>query len=421
MVAPTLQAEGGIAAVTAGSLTITLPAHATDDILVCTVMVWAPSTIPPMATIPTPSGWTKVVGIYDTGGTEISYYWRRATSGSETNPVFTRGLNWDTGTDTCYAGRAYVIRGCITSGNPWDEIDPTTAYTTTTGPFDAVTVSGSERLVVQFGGMTDNASWGAAPSGWTAGTAVTSTTGKDAGFQTFRKDNVSANTSADESNVTAPAQGGYLFFGVSFKPPVGGATEQFIAAAIDISPSIATALAREAFLAVALDVSPGIATALIREAFIASALDVSPAINTSLTREAFLSSALDISPSVASSLTRGAFIASALDISPAIDTALTIEQFMAAADALELAISTSISATAEQLLASSLDISPSISTALIREQFLSAAFDIALTINDAITREAFLSVALDIAPLIDTNITGGTGVSLHSRLTLGVG
>ena len=229
MAAPTLQAEGTIAAVTTGSVTPTLPSHATDDILVVHAMIWVPNTASkPITTMPTPATWNKEVGFFDTGGAEISLFWKRATSGAESNPVLTRAAGWDTGTDTCYAARAYVVRGVVKSGTPWDEIDPTGAYTTTTGPFDAVTVSGAERTVIQFGGMTDDAAWGAAPGGWTAGTAATSGTGTDAGFQTFRKENVSSDTGTDETNVSAPVQGGYIFQGASFIPAAATPRSGFV-------------------------------------------------------------------------------------------------------------------------------------------------------------------------------------------------
>ena len=224
MAAPTLVAQGAIAAVTTGSLTVTLPAHQADDILVVTLAVWEPNAASDMAAPGTTSGWTYRMDNPIIPGSQIdgrlAMFWKRATSGAETNPVFTQPSPGDTGADTAFAGRAYVIRGCITSGDPWDDIvQNATPYTAANGAFPAVTVSGSERLVVQFLVSTDNQAAGAAPSGWTAGTAVTSATGTDSGFQTFRKDNVSTSTAADTSTVAAPAAGAYGFFGVSFKPP----------------------------------------------------------------------------------------------------------------------------------------------------------------------------------------------------------
>lgn len=217
MAAPTLQAQGTLNAVTTGTLGVTLPSHLTDDIFIVPVLVNVEATAGTAAAIPDLAGWTKDQGFKNDDG-EAAIFWKRAASGSETSPTFTRGAGWDTGTDTYYGGRAYVIRGCITSGDPWDQFVWSVATVTANDPFPAVTVSGSERMVVQFFCSFDNSNGGAAPSGWTAGTAATTTTGTDGGFQTYRKDNVSSSTSADSSNAAAGTRG-FLFAGISFKPP----------------------------------------------------------------------------------------------------------------------------------------------------------------------------------------------------------
>ena len=230
MAAPTLQAEGAVAAVTNGNLTVTLPAHQTNDILVLITVLWAPNTVGSIGAEGGPSGWTFQSDIahipVETDG-RILVYWRRAVSSAETNPPVTRPTGADTGADTCYAGRAYTIRGCVTTGNPFESFVRTadSVYTAANGAFVAVTVSGVERLVTQFMSSMDNQAAGAAPSGWTAGTQATTATGTDAGFRTFRKDNVSSSTAADASAVAAPAQGIYGFFGVSFLPPAAADAE----------------------------------------------------------------------------------------------------------------------------------------------------------------------------------------------------
>jgi hypothetical protein len=154
---------------------------------------------------------------------QMGLFWKRATSGGET-VTFTRGANWDSGADTCYYARLFSIRGCITSGDPWDEVDPTACLTASNGSFDAVTVSGTERLVVQFGIRTNAAGtpFPAAPGGWTAGTADNNTGGTDGSSQTYRQDNVSSSTGADATSLSWSGSGGYAFIGVSFKPPGAG-------------------------------------------------------------------------------------------------------------------------------------------------------------------------------------------------------
>src|SRR5262245_788045 len=109
MATPTLQAEGAQNQVTTGTLTLTLPGHAADDILVCAVLFWGPNTAGSAAVIPTPSGWEKLGNIQSpaTPDGDIAVFAKRAASGSETNPTFSRGASWDTGTDTIFAGRAF--------------------------------------------------------------------------------------------------------------------------------------------------------------------------------------------------------------------------------------------------------------------------------------------------------------------------
>jgi len=262
MAAPTLQAEGTNNQVTSGTLTLTLPGHATDDILVCIVLFWLPNTTGSAAVIPDLADWTKQ-GFVQFPGTpdgEVAFFWRRATSGAETNPTFTRGASWDTGTDGIYAGRAYVIRGAINAGDPWDEFDPTAALTAANGSCDAVTVSGTERMVVQFLGKTDDFVTAPTISGWTAGTQVESITGTDSSFGTFRKDNVSSSTTADASTVEAVAAGAYVFFGVSFKP--------------GIAPVLGTALGAYTFTGTASGIPEVLGTAVAAETFTGTAQGV---------------------------------------------------------------------------------------------------------------------------------------------------
>lgn len=229
MAAPTLQAQGVTVANTTGSLTVTLAGHQADDILVLGLIIWAPNTALPNNVIPTPSGWTLIgsqvgIGVLGEETGWLAWFWKRATSGAETNPVCSRGSGWDTGTDTCFGGRAYTIRGCITTGNPWDATASAGPYNTANQAFAAITVSGTERMAVQFGNSTDDAAFVMTSSGWTTGTEDNDPTGTDCDFQTARKDNISSSTSADTATVSAPAQGAYGYMGISFKPPASGQT-----------------------------------------------------------------------------------------------------------------------------------------------------------------------------------------------------
>lgn len=223
MAAPTLQASGTIANVTTGNLTVTLPAHQADDILIVVVSGWVPNTTTGTNVMTAPAGgWAKLLSdslINTQIDGEWAIFWLRATASGTTNPAFTRPGSWDTGTDSAWGGRAYVIRGCAKTGNPWDDAAKSALHSAANGAFPAVTVSGSERTVIQFLSKSDDNGAVTAASGWTIDTAVGSTTGTDCSFQTIRKDNISASTTADTATIVAPVTGlRYQFYGISFKP-----------------------------------------------------------------------------------------------------------------------------------------------------------------------------------------------------------
>jgi hypothetical protein len=227
MAAPTLQAEGALAVATTGDLTTVLPAHQADDVFVLASGLWAPnsSDVPLIAA---PAGWTELAQLH-TGSSldgKLTWHWKRAASGAESNPTLVRPTGADTGADTCWGGRAYVIRGCVTSGNPWDEVDATPFRTTSNQPVDSLTVLGQNRLAIHFLVYTDDLADTPSISGWTAGTLVSSTTGTNHAECSFRKDDVSATTAAASPTLLpAAGAGGYAFLGVSFKPPPVLATD----------------------------------------------------------------------------------------------------------------------------------------------------------------------------------------------------
>jgi len=217
---PVLQAQGVTNANTSGSLTVTLPSHQANDILVLCLGFWGPNTAGSAADIPTPGGWTQFGGLNvpasGNADGKMQWFWKRAASSSETNPVCARGASWDTGTDTCFGGRAYTIRNCKTSGTPWADAQVSGPHTAANGALPAIGVTGDHSSIIQFLISLDNQAPGTI-GGWTAGTDDNDATGTDCDFQTFRKEDISAGTSADASTVAAPAQGAYGFCGVSFQ------------------------------------------------------------------------------------------------------------------------------------------------------------------------------------------------------------
>src|SRR6185503_15633195 len=104
--------------------------------------------------------------------------------------------------------------------------------------FDALTVAGAERLAIHFG-LRSNAEagfMGAAPGGWTAGASDNNTTGTDGSSRTYRQDNVSANTSAAAPTQSASTVGGYLYVGISFKPPASAFIMEAVGTYTDSAP-----------------------------------------------------------------------------------------------------------------------------------------------------------------------------------------
>lgn len=238
MPVPVLQTQGGVTGasvpVTSGSLIIELPAYQADDIVVITTVGWVPNTTTGTNTQSLSSPWTK----YSPNQTlitssiidgEWALFWARATSNSSlgTLVTFTRPTSWDTGTDTCWGGRAYIVRGCRTTGDPWDAITAGSLQSAANAAFPGVSYSDGNNLVVQFLVSADNQASGAAPSGWTAGTEAASTVGTDCMFQTFRQTfsvSGSGTSTASTSATGAPNQGRYIFFAASFTPPAITAT-----------------------------------------------------------------------------------------------------------------------------------------------------------------------------------------------------
>lgn len=226
MSAPLHVANGTIAAVTTGSLTVPLPAHEPDDILVAMIMAWVPNTGTSIGVGGTPAGWT--VGpnagllIAPAGQNDgwLRCQWLRAASSSEADPVFTRGTSpvWDTGNDTCFAGFAVAIRGCTKTGNPFESTARTGVHTAAGGDLPGITVGGAGRLAMVFGIISAASAIGAAPGNWSLVANVSTTTGTDARIVAFRQDDVDADIAAVASNAAAPAAGGYGFWGASFIP-----------------------------------------------------------------------------------------------------------------------------------------------------------------------------------------------------------
>lgn len=224
MPAPTLLGAGAVASNTSGDLAVDLSgvSYQADDIVVIATVGWVPNTTTGTNTQSLGSPWTKYspnVTLNSPIDGEWAIWWARATSSTSlgSTVTITRPTSWDTGTDTCWAGQAFVFSGCAKTGNPFDALTASSLFSTANQNIPACTVSGNNRFVTSFMLSADNQSYGSPPSGWTLGTVDTTSTGTDAGFATFTIV-TSSSTSAVASSVSAPAQGRYMFFVASFAP-----------------------------------------------------------------------------------------------------------------------------------------------------------------------------------------------------------
>ena len=227
MAAPVLQTQGTVAAVTTGNLVITLPAYLANDIVVITSVGFVPNTTTGTNTQSLDSPWTKnspnatIIsgGIIDE---EHACWWARATSNSSlgSTVTITRPASWDTGTDGVWAGRAYIVRGCLESGNPFDEFSQTALTSIANPVLPAITVSGGNRLAIVFMTKADNTAVPTAATGYTVGTAAPNTTGTDCNFQTYRQ-TASANISTvtpTGGTANAANNGNSAYFEFAFIP-----------------------------------------------------------------------------------------------------------------------------------------------------------------------------------------------------------
>lgn len=274
--APVLQAQGTIAAVTTDSLTVTLPAHQLNDILIIDNFCWQPNYAGSPDNAPymsAPSGWENITQLQFAGGSgnwdwTSRMFWKRAASSAETNPTLTAGTSQDTGADTCWAGRAYVIRNCTTTGTPYGSTDLGNALNIYTQQAAAnisgppLTSESPNSLAIQFFLAMDDSSAGTL-SGWTAGTAATTTTGTDGGFQTFRKDNIaagyidlSAGTSVAPPNGSVTAMRGIVFLPVPTELTSTFSTSNASSQALATTPLRGTALASGTAVAAATSTDP---------------------------------------------------------------------------------------------------------------------------------------------------------------------
>lgn len=131
---------------------VVIPAGAvTNDIMVLQVMLNA------AGTFSTPAGWTQFGTLINSANQSTNWFWKRHT-GTESNPSTTTSVTMST-TIGGY-GRIHVIRGCVTTGTPYEGLamagTPTLNATVT---YPNIVTSGPWRLAMSFVSVDDDNSW----------------------------------------------------------------------------------------------------------------------------------------------------------------------------------------------------------------------------------------------------------------------
>lgn len=192
MATPTWQAGGSLTAVASGTTrTPVLPAHAANDILVCQAIYNG------SADLTITAGWTAIA-VENSAGISTGWWWKRAASGAEGNPTVTSSVA--AGAAAVLCAQTFVIRGCVTAGDPFEAfaVNGPTSGTTVTG--SAITTLGTNRLAVTFVSMDDDvASSSYPPSGWTDVNDITTATGGGAHLAAVSKAQASAGSVAAAS------------------------------------------------------------------------------------------------------------------------------------------------------------------------------------------------------------------------------
>lgn len=152
------------------SFVVTLPAHQIDDILIVVAINDGGTDI----TCST-SGWAEI-GEYD-GTINANWFWKRATSPSETNPTIEA-------TTTDVFAIAYTVRGCITTGTPYEDAHATGYYQYDVQWASGFATTDVQRLAVVFATVDNDTAWSVAPppTNWTTYSDLTTSTGTDARF-----------------------------------------------------------------------------------------------------------------------------------------------------------------------------------------------------------------------------------------------
>lgn len=173
---PSFVAASAIAS-TIDPTTVTLPSHQADDILICHAMNFSGSSM-------TNAGWSLIDS--NTAAVGAFWWWKRAASGAESNPVV--------GSGTIAYAIVYVFRGCLASGTPYEDATLYTTSSDQTPETSAIDTAGPNRLAACFEGHYQNIAYssGLPPTGWAAANSANTAANAGAGFACITKEVPSA-------------------------------------------------------------------------------------------------------------------------------------------------------------------------------------------------------------------------------------
>lgn len=207
-----------IDASTGADVTVNLPAHAADDIFLIQCLVRDQDDT---ASI---TGYTQIDTVDRSTVSRYWWFWRRATSASETDPVFDKSTA--TGDTYCMVSS---YRGAITTEDPWEVKGTPATGTANPGTLNGITSLTNNALIVASIGSEDNDSnsltlTGTDPADYTenyADTNVGSDGSQGFGYATRTSAGATGDVSAEYSKV----QDGWGGIVLSLKPEpaaVGG-------------------------------------------------------------------------------------------------------------------------------------------------------------------------------------------------------
>lgn len=195
MAFPSFISAGAITVDTSGGASTipTPPAHLANDIL----LIMTHNAAGSVMTTAT-AGWTKINEV--DGTINVAWFWKRATGAGTAGATVTAA-------STDQFAICYVIRGCITTGDPFENAtthgNGTTADSGAGGvQTSAINTTGNDRLVMAFAGIDGNNAFTSInpPAGWTADNNTASATGTGCAFGVISKQEASPVT--PEAQVT---------------------------------------------------------------------------------------------------------------------------------------------------------------------------------------------------------------------------